>query len=85
MKNLPVTYVAVLQRLFSVLLVAFLSQLSLFAQGTIDDYRRAYSAQRTFSWSKVKNHVDDARWLSNGRFQYHVTDGARGTWHFGQV
>ena len=68
-----------------VLFVATLSQLPLHAQGTPDDYRRAYSAQRTFSWSKVKNHVDDARWLSDGRFQYHVTDGARGTWHFGQI
>ena len=59
--------------------------LFLYAQGTLDDYNRAYTLQRTFSWSKVKNHVDDARWLSDGRFQYHLTDGARGTWHFGQV
>ena len=55
------------------------------AQGTLDDYNRAYSLQRTFTWAKVKNHVDDARWLPDGRFQYHLTDGARGTWHFGQV
>ena len=55
------------------------------AQGTIDDYKRAYALQRTFSWSKVKNHVDDARWLHDGRFQYHLTDGARGAWRFGQV
>ena len=68
-----------------VLFVATLSQLPLFAQGTLDDYNRAYTLQRTFSWSKVKNHVDDARWLPDGRFQYHLTDGARGAWHFGQV
>lgn len=59
--------------------------ISVSAQGTIDDYRRAYALQRTFSWSKVKNHVDDARWLPDGRFQYHLTDGGRGAWHFGQV
>jgi len=59
--------------------------ISLSAQGTVDDYNRAYSLQRTFTWSKVLNHVDDARWLSDGRFQYHLTDGARGVWHFGQV
>ena len=59
--------------------------ISLSAQGTVDDYNRAYSLQRTFTWSKVLNHVDDARWLSDGRFQYHLTDGARGAWHFGQV
>ena len=59
--------------------------ISLSAQGTVDDYNRAYSLQRSFTWSKVLNHVDDARWLSDGRFQYHLTDGARGAWHFGQV
>jgi len=59
--------------------------ISVAAQGTPEDYRRAYAAQRTFSWNKVLNHADDVRWLSDGRFQYHVTDGARGTWHFGQV
>ena len=85
MKTPLAAYVAVFQRLASVLFVAALSQLSLFAQGTVDDYRRAYSAQRIFSWSKVKNHADDVRWLSDGRFQYHITDGARGSWHFGQV
>ncbi len=68
-----------------VLFVATLSQLPLFPQGTLDDYNRAYSLSRTFTWSKVKNHVDDARWLPDGRFQYHLTDGARGVWHFGQV
>ena len=59
--------------------------ISAVAQGTIDDYNRAYSASRTFTWAKVKNYVDDARWLPDGRFQYHLTDGASGTWHFGQV
>ena len=59
--------------------------LSAHAQGTLADYQRAYSLQRTFTWSKVKNHVDDARWLSDGRFQYHLTDGGKGLWHFGQV
>ena len=58
---------------------------SLSAQGTIDDYNRAYSRSRTFTWDKVLNHVDDARWLSDGRFQYHITDGSRGLWYFGQV
>ena len=56
--------------------------ISVVAQGTLDDYNRAYSLQRTFTWSKVKNHVDDARWLPDGRFQYHLTSGQ---WHFGQV
>ena len=55
------------------------------AQGTADDYNRAYSLRRTFNWSKVINHVDDARWLSDNRFQYHLTDGGKGDWHFGQV
>ena len=65
--------------------VAILSQLPIYAQGTLDDYNRAYAISHTFNWSKVKNHVDDARWLTDGRFQYHLTDGERGTWHFGQV
>ena len=56
--------------------------ISIAAQGTIDDYNRAYSLKRTFTWSQVKNHVDDARWLPDGRFQYHLTSG---NWHFGQV
>ncbi len=68
-----------------VFFVAILSQLPLFAQGTLDDYNRAYSLSRTFNWSKVKNHVDDARWLTDGRFQYRLTDGAQSSWHFGQV
>ncbi len=59
--------------------------ISIVAQGTVDDYNRAYSLRRTFNWSKVINHVDDARWLSDGRFQYHITDGGRGAWHFGQI
>ena len=59
--------------------------ISIAAQGTIDDYNRAYSLKRTFTWSQVKNHVDDARWLPDGRFQYHVTDGGKGVWHCGQV
>lgn len=57
----------------------------LHAQGTLNDYNRAYSLSRTFTNSKIKNHVDDARWLPDGRFQYHLTDGVRGAWHFGQV
>ena len=72
-----------------VLFVAILSQLtlpvSLHAQGTLADYQRAYRLQRELSWAKVTNHVDDARWLTDGRFQYHVTDGGHGLWHFGQV
>ena len=68
-----------------VFFVAILSQPSLYAQGTLEDYNRAYSISRRFNNSKVKNHVDDARWLPDGRFQYHLTDGARGRWHFGQV
>ena len=59
--------------------------ISVVAQGTIDDYNRAYSRSRTFTWNKVLNHVDDARWLSDGRFQYHLTDGGRGLWYFGQT
>ena len=59
--------------------------ISIVAQGTVDDYNRAYSLRRTFNWSKVINHVDDAQWLSDGRFQYHLTDGGRGAWHFGQI
>ena len=55
------------------------------AQGTLDDYKRAYSLQRTFTWAKVINHADDARWIDNERFQYHLTDGNKGKWHFGQV
>ena len=62
-----------------------LFNISIVAQGTVDDYNRAYSLRRTFNWSKVINHVDDARWLSDGRFQYHITDGGRGAWHFGQI
>ncbi len=66
------------------LLLLFLSPAA-FAQGTLEDYNRAYSLQRTFNNSLVRNNVDDARWLPDGRFQYHLTDGGRGAWHFGQV
>ncbi|MCR4995036.1 MAG: S9 family peptidase [Bacteroidales bacterium] len=55
------------------------------AQGTTDDYNRAYSLRRTFNNSKIKNQVDDSRWLSNGRFQYRLSDGTQTLWHFGQV
>ena len=74
-----------MKKTLAVLFVALSSQLPLRAQGTIDDYQRAYSLQRTFTWSKVLNHIDDARWLPDGHFQYHITDGGRGLWHFGQV
>ena len=74
-----------MKKYFSFFIFHFLFIISLSAQGTVDDYNRAYSLQRTFTWSKVLNHVDDARWLSDGRFQYHLTDGARGVWHFGQI
>lgn len=60
--------------------------LSLRAQGTLADYQRAYAVQKEYSWEKVRNHVDDARWLPDGCFQYHLTDGqGGGLWHFGQI
>ena len=72
--------------------------ISMVAQGTLDDYKRAYSLQRTFSWAKVSNHADDVRWIDDERFQYHLTTaapasdatnapshGTRGVWHFGRV
>ena len=63
-----------------------LSAATLHAQGTPDDYRRAYAMQRELSWAKVANHADDVRWLSDHQFQYHLTDGrGGGAWHFGQV
>ena len=78
-----------MKRPLLVLSVATLSQLlsllPLLAQSTLENYNRAYSLQRTFSWQKVKNHVDDARWLPDGCFQYHLTDGDKGRWHFGEV
>ncbi|MBO4906528.1 MAG: DPP IV N-terminal domain-containing protein, partial [Bacteroidaceae bacterium] len=69
------------------LLVALLAPLTLFAQGTPDDYKRAFAARQTFSWQQVKDYSDDVRWLPDGKFQYHLTDGVGGggTWHFGQV
>ena len=71
----------------SLLLIIF--QLSLVlpvsAQGTLDDYNRAYAFQRTLNYKLVKNYVDYARWLSDGRFQYHLSDPGQGLWHFGQV
>ncbi len=78
-----------MKRSISILFVAIISQLqfsfSLYAQGTLEDYNRAYALQRTFKTSLIHNHVDDARWLPDGRFQYHLTDGGKGAWHFGQV
>lgn len=59
--------------------------LSVNAQGTLDDYNRAYALQRTLNYKLVKNYVDDARWLPDGRFQYHLSDLGQGLWHFGQV
>ncbi len=65
---------------------SFLCPLLLRAQGTLADYQHAYAVQKEYSWAKVKNHVDDARWLPDGRFQYHLTDGqGGGLWHFGQI
>ena len=74
-----------MKKYLSLFIFHFSFFIALFAQGTLDDYNRAYSLLKTFTWSKVLNHVDDARWLSDGRFQYHLTDGAKGSWHFGQV
>jgi len=74
-----------MKKYFSFFIFSFSFFISAVAQGTLDDYNRAYSLRRTFGWNKVLNHVDDARWLSDGRFQYHLTDGGRGAWHFGQV
>ena len=74
-----------MKRYLSFFIFHFSFLISVVAQGTADDYNRAYSLRRTFNWSKVINHVDDARWLSNNRFQYHLTDGGKGNWHFGQV
>ncbi len=68
------------------LLLLFFCHTPAAAQGTVDDYRRAYAMQRELSWAKVKNHADDVRWIDDSRFQYHVTDGnGGGLWHFGQV
>ena len=74
-----------MKRYLSLLIILFSFIILAVAQGTADDYNRAYSLRRTFNWSKVINHVDDARWLSDNRFQYHLTDGGKGDWHFGQV
>ena len=65
----------------------FSLSLSSFAQGTAEDYARANAARQKFSWKLVKGYVEDARWLSDGRFQYRLTGGKDGTdaWHFGQV
>ena len=63
----------------------FLSPSATRAQGTLEDYNRAYSLQRKFNYNLVKNHVDDVRWLPDGRFQYRVSDNGHGLWHFGQV
>ena len=74
-----------MKRYLSLFIILFSFIILAVAQGTADDYNRAYSLRRTFNWSKVINHVDDARWLSDNRFQYHLTDGGKGDWHFGQV
>ena len=74
-----------MKRYLSLLIILFSFIILAVAQGTADDYNRAYSLRQTFNWSKVINHVDDARWLSDNRFQYHLTDGGKGDWHFGQV
>ena len=74
-----------MKKYFLFIIYHLLFIISAVGQGTLDDYNRAYSLRKTFTWSKVLNHVDDARWLPDGRFQYHLTDGAKGTWHFGQV
>ena len=54
---------------FIVVLQQFTLLFPLHAQGTLNDYNRAYSLSRTFTNSKIKNHVDDARWLPDGRVQ----------------
>ncbi len=61
--------------------------LSLSAQGTAEDYARAYAARQNYTWSKVKNYAQDVRWIDNERFQYRLTegDGSEGAWHFGQI
>jgi len=74
-----------MKKYFLFLIYHLLFIISVVAQGTLEDYNRAYSLRGTFNWSKVVNHVDDARWLPDGRFQYHLTDGGKGAWHFGQV
>jgi len=79
------SHLLLIKRHFLVLFAATSLQFPLHAQGTVDDYNRAYALQRTFTWQKVKNHADDCRWIDNHRFQYHLTDGERGLWHFGQI
>ena len=51
------------------------------AQGTLDDYNRAYSLSKTFTWQKVKGYIEDFRWMKDGQFAYRQD----GTWHTGKL
>ena len=51
------------------------------AQGTLEDYNRAYSLSKTFTWQKVKGYIEDFRWIKEGLFAYRQD----GTWHTGKL
>ena len=62
------------------LLFSFLS-LPSFAQGTLDDYRRAYSLQKAYSFDKVKGNAEEVRWHDSEQFTYRIDGQA----HHGSV
>lgn len=74
-----------MKKYFLFLISHFLFIATIGAQGTVEDYKRAFSIRQRFTWKQVLHHVDDARWLTDDKFQYHLTDGAEGVWKVGQV
>ena len=63
-KHSPVLYAAIASQFL-------LLPLSLQAQGTLDDYRRAYSIYGTYN-GKMKGTTADVRWTAPDRFTYRV-------------
>ncbi len=49
----------------------------LHAQGTPDDYRRAFASRQTFTTSLVEGYVDEVHWTDSNSFTYRLTTDSR--------
>ena len=58
--------------------VAVVSCVGAFAQGEVEDYKRAFSAPQRFAWNKVTGTVSEVTWTKEGDklyYRLHEKDG----------
>lgn len=65
--------VTTMKRLLTYVTFAVTS-LTLMAQGTVDDYKRAYKVRQEFNRSRVIGEVEGVRWMDNSTLVYHIRD-----------